>query len=238
MEKKTNNRFIFWRTDFVGIAMIISGIIFLLNNFNIIRMQNVLPSEFIISRILGILFVISGIIFLFFQGAGGRLFWLWLPAGFLFTIGLDILIIGINNIFTPDSGIVFSIGIGLTFLLIFLFRKKHWWSLIPAGISLGFAIWIILIKNNSYIGYHPIILIFNLGITFIIIYIYSVQKIKKKWALITGSIITVVSLMYFVIILIYKNRFLLSIILIILGAGILIFLLIMEILKRRKLDSV
>lgn len=238
MDRRSNNRFIFWRTDFVGVAMIISGIIFLLNNFNIITMQNVLPKTFIISRILGILFMIAGIVFLFFQGAGGGLFWLWLPAGFLFTIGLDILIIGINNFFAVYSGIVFTIGTGLTFLVVFLFRRKHWWALIPSGLSFGFTAWIILLINNSIIGYHPVILIVSLGISFMTIYLLSVQKQKKKWSLITGCINIIISLLYFIVILIYKNKFLLSFILIFLGIGILIYIGLIEMLKRRKIKSV
>jgi hypothetical protein len=238
MNKKTINRFIFWRTDFVGIAMIISGIIFMLNNFNLITIQNILPKDFIISRILGVLFIMIGIIFLFFQGAGGKLFWLWLPSGFFLTIGFDILIIGINNLFNIDSSIAFSLGIGLTFLTIFLFRKKHWWALIPSGISFGFVTWIILMKSQSIIGYHPVVLIFYLSLSFLTIFIFSVQKQKKKWALLTGAILFAISLLYFLIILIYKNKLLLSIILIILGFGILIFLGIMEILKRKKMKSV
>ncbi len=238
MEKKSNNRFIFWRTDFVGAAMIISGILFLLNNFNLITIQNILPRDFIISRILGVLFIIVGIVFLFFQGAGGRLFWLWIPAGFFFTIGLDILIIGINNLFNIDSGTMLSTGIGITFLIIFLSRNKHWWSLIPAGIFFGFATWIIMIKNLSIIGFHPIILIFYLGMSFLTIFWFSVQKQKKKWALLTGAIITAISLLYFIVILIYKNKLLLSIILLIIGIGMLIFLGILEIVKRKKINSV
>ena len=218
--------------------MIISGIIFLLNNFNLITIQDILPRDFIISRILGVLFIIIGIVFLFFQGAGGRLFWLWIPAGFFFTIGLDILIIGINNLLNIDSGTMLSTGIGITFLTIFLSRNKHWWSLIPAGIFFGFATWIIMIKSQSIIGFHPIILIFYLGMSFITIFLFSVQKQRKKWALLTGTIITAISLLYFIVILIYRNKLLLSIVLLIIGIGMLIILGILEITKRKKINSV
>ena len=58
-------RFLFWRTDFVGIAMIVSGAFFLMVNFSLIP-----ASGFVLPRVLGILFIMIGLIFLFFPGAG------------------------------------------------------------------------------------------------------------------------------------------------------------------------
>ena len=67
-ERKAESRFryLFWRTDFVGIAMIVSGLFFLLVNFKLIP-----ASDFVLPRVLGILFIMIGLIFLFFSGADG-----------------------------------------------------------------------------------------------------------------------------------------------------------------------
>ncbi|HYW82018.1 MAG TPA: hypothetical protein VFB30_02105, partial [Spirochaetia bacterium] len=76
-------RILFWRTDFVGFAMIVSGLFFLLVNFKLIP-----ASEFVVPRVLGILFIMIGLIFLFFSGAGRWLTWFVIPAGAFLTVGI------------------------------------------------------------------------------------------------------------------------------------------------------
>ena len=61
---RKRDRFLFWRTDFVGIAMMVSGALLLAVNFGIVQ-----ASQLVLARVLGILAMVAGLVFLFFAGA-------------------------------------------------------------------------------------------------------------------------------------------------------------------------
>jgi hypothetical protein len=189
--KEARYRFLFWRTDFVGVAMILSGLFFLLVNFQIIPV-----SDFIVTRVLGVLFMTAGLIFVFFSGAGGWLSWFVIPAGFCLACGSVMLIVGTTMFLSLTSAVLFSAGLGLTFLCVFLTRKNHWWALIPAFTFFGLAGWVGLGVYLPLLTYHPVFLVFAVGAAFLVIYAYSFQKIRMKWSLITGVVIEFVALCY------------------------------------------
>jgi hypothetical protein len=185
------SRFLFWRTDFVGIAMVVTGVFFLLVNFKLIP-----ASDFVVPRVLGILFMMAGLIFLFFSGAGRWLAWFVIPAGAFLTLGIVTLIFGWNRFFSPDSAGLFSLGFGLTFLALFYFRRGHWWVLIPSGVFIGLSAWVEMIERVPLIGWHPLAPLFFLGMSFVAIWLYSVQKQRMRWSLLVGVLILGVSILY------------------------------------------
>jgi hypothetical protein len=184
-------RFLFWRTDFVGLAMVVCGVFFLLVNFHVVP-----ASPFIVPRVLGILFVMAGLIFLFFSGAGRWLTWFIIPAGALLTIGIATLVFGWNRFFSADSASVVSLGFGCTFVTLFWFRRGHWWVLIPSGVFVGLALWGELGSRVALIGWHPVAPLFCLGLSFLVIWLYSVQKARMRWSLLVGALIVSASLLY------------------------------------------
>lgn len=186
-----DSRFLFWRTDFVGIAMIVAGVLFLLVNFGLIP-----AADFVLPRVLGILFIVGGLIFLFFTGAGRWLVWFVIPAGILLTSGIVILILGLNRIASPASACLFSLGLGLTFLAVFLSRLNHWWALIPAGLFTGISAWVLAGRRFAVIGWHPVPVLFFLGAAFLAIYAASWQKGRMRWSLLTGCIVAAAALLY------------------------------------------
>jgi hypothetical protein len=224
---KTGLRSLFWRTDFVGVAMVVSGLFFLLINFEVIPV-----SDFVFPRVMGVLFILGGLIFVFFTGAGGGLSWFVIPAGVLFTTGVVALILGTNRFFSPQSAIIFSIGFGLTFLSVFMTRKNHWWALIPACTFFGIAGWTAQIMGIPALGYHPVFLIFSIGAAFLVIYLYSYQKIKMRWSLFTGGIIVITSFCYLVAILLAQWSILWPLLLILIGLLVPVGILFME--RRSK----
>jgi hypothetical protein len=234
-QKKKQNRFLLWRTDFVGIVMFVSGILLLLNNFDILPGNVFVSKTFLIDRIIGILFLIIGIGFLFFQGAGGGLFWLIIPAGCFLTFGIDILIVDLNHLFSLYSLSFFFTGLGITFILLFLFQKNHWWALIPSGVLLGSASYFFISQLDSLIRYHPILILIGLSISFITIYLFSYQKEKMKWSLLTGLIIFSASLLYFVGIILFHWQVLLPFLIILLGVSLFIFIMLSD-SKKKELD--
>jgi hypothetical protein len=189
--EESRYRFLFWRTEFVGFAMIVSGLFFLLVNFKVIPV-----SDFVVPRVLGILFIMGGLLFLFFTGAGGWLSWFVIPAGLLITGGVVTLILGTTMFLSLASASLLSVGVGVTFLSVFLSRRNHWWALIPAGALIGLAGWIEIGSLVPLLGPHPVFLVFAVGASFLVVYVYSVQKRRMRWSLFVGLIIVFLSFCY------------------------------------------
>jgi hypothetical protein len=219
-------RFLFWRTDFVGVAMIVSGLFFLLVNFRLVPV-----SDFIVPRVLGILFVMLGLLFLFFSGAGRWLTWFVIPAGAFLTVGIVTLVFGWNRFFSPDAASLFSLGFGLTFLTLFGFRRGHWWTLIPTGVFIGLAIWVEQGSRVPFLGWHPVAPVLFAGIAFLLIWALSVQKTRMRWSLIVGALVTAASILYLLGILLSRLSILWPAVLLL--AGVLIPLWI-ALVERRK----
>jgi hypothetical protein len=220
-------RFLFWRTDFVGVAMIISGLFFLLVNFKLIP-----ASDFVVPRVLGILFTMIGLIFLFFSGAGKWLSWFVIPAGAFLTLGIVTLIFGWNRFFSLESASCFSLGFGLTFLTLFYFRRGHWWVLIPSGVFIGTALWAAAAVWFPVPGGHPVAPLLFLGLSFLVIWLYSVQKERMRWSLLVGAIIVSVSFLYLLGILLARWSILWPILLLLAGLTIPLWILVWE--RRRR----
>jgi hypothetical protein len=205
-------RFLFWRTDFVGIAMIVSGVFFLLVNFHLIPV-----SAFVLPRVLGVLFIVVGLIFLFLSGAGSWMSWFIIPAGELITCGIVTLILGLDGIFTLDAAASFAFGLGLSFLVLFYSLRSHWWMLIPSGFSIGAAATIVTGGHFSLIGWHPVALLFFLGAAFVVIYVYSIRGQRMPWSLLVGFIIVAVSFLYLLGILLARWSILWPVVLLLAG---------------------
>jgi len=208
-EHKAEARFriLFWRTDFVGIAMIVSGLFFLLVNFKLVP-----ASEFVLPRVLGILFIMIGLIFLFFSGAGRWLTWFVIPAGAFLTLGIVTLVFGWNRFFS-----LVSLGFALTFLALFYFRRGHWWVLIPSGVFTGLAVWVAISSRYPIIGWHPVAPILFLGIAFLVIWVFSVQKQRMRWSLLVGVLIVSASFFYLLGILLARWSILWPVVLLLAG---------------------
>jgi hypothetical protein len=224
-----DGRFLFWRTDFVGFAMIISGVFFLLVNFAVIP-----ASGFVLPRVLGILFVMAGLLFLFFSGAGRWLAWFVIPAGVLLTSGIVTLILGMNRLFSPASACLFSLGLALTFLAVLLTRRNHWWALIPTSVFTGIAAWVLAGQRFPVIGWHPMPVLLFLGCGFLAIYAASWQKARMRWSLLAGCIVAGTALFYLLGLLLARWSSLWPIVLLLAGVLVPVVLLIADRLRRRS----
>jgi hypothetical protein len=127
------------------------------------------------------------------------------------------LVFGWNKFFSPDSASLFSLGFGLTFLTLFYFRRGHWWVLIPSGVFIGLSIWAEMVSRLPVIGWHPIAPLFCLGISFLVIWLYSVQKQRMQWSLLTGALIVSASFLYLLGILLARWSILWPVILLLAG---------------------
>ncbi len=190
-EVRPRDRFLFWRTDFVGIAMVVSGLLLLAVNFGLVP-----ASPFVLARVLGILSMVAGLVFLFFTGAGGWLTWFVIPAGVLGTIGVVTLIVGAGMFRTVEAAELTAAGFGLTFLSVFLSRRNQWWALMPAGAFLGTALWAFVGSRFVVIGWHPVPVVLGVGLSFFAIYLSAIQKRRMRWCLLAGALVVAAAFVY------------------------------------------
>ena len=61
---------------------------------------------------------------------------------------------------------------------------------------IGCAVWIVMGSRVPVFGWHPIMPLACLGISFLFIWFYSVQKRRMRWSLIVGLIIVVAAFFY------------------------------------------
>jgi hypothetical protein len=112
--------------------------------------------------------------------------------------------VGIDQLFSLVNLGFFCLGLSITFLLIFLLRKTEWWALLPSGALAGICAWIMLAILQPAIGFHPPALIFLVGLSFIAIYLFSVQRHKMRFALFTGLLIVTAALLYYFIVIFHE----------------------------------
>jgi hypothetical protein len=110
-----------------------------------------------------------------------------------------------------------SLGLGATFLAVFIVRRNHWWALIPACTFFGLAGWMVLGMHFTLIGTHPVFPIVCVGLSFLVIYLHSFQKQAMRWSLLVGVLVVIASFFYLLGILLARWRMLWPVILLICG---------------------
>jgi hypothetical protein len=126
MFKWLGNR-IFW-----GGLLILGGVVFLLQNLNIIQFG---------SLFWALLFALGGLFFLSVFLPNRLNWWALIPSLTLFSIALLLT----TSYFFPAfseiwGGSIVLGGIGLSFLLVYLADRNNWWAIIPSGALITLAV--------------------------------------------------------------------------------------------------
>jgi len=174
MKKLLGSR-IFW-----GIAVIIGGVMALLDNLNVIDFGEVFW---------GILAFLGAIFFLSIYPQNRSHWWALVPGISLIGIGLTILV----NWLVPEFGEVWGGaillgGIGLSFFFLYLVDHQNWWAVIPAGImiSIGIAAGIEQTYGDRFgLG----IFFLGMGLTFALLPLLPTPPGKMGWAWATALIL-------------------------------------------------
>jgi hypothetical protein len=174
MKKMLGSR-IFW-----GIAVIIGGVMALLDNLNVIDFGEVFWA---VIAFLGAIFFLS----IYLQKRTH--WWALVPGISLIGIGLTILV----NWQVPEFGEVWGGaillgGIGLSFFFLYLVDHENWWAIIPAGImvSIGIAAGI----EQTYGDRFGLGLFFlGMGLTFALLPLLPTPPGKMGWAWATALIL-------------------------------------------------
>lgn len=160
-----------------GILLVAAGVIFLLNNLNIITLDW--------EMLIGPMFAVGGLIFLLVFIFNTDEWWALIPGFVLIGIGI-IIFMGQNKLADLWTGAVFLAMIGLPFFLVYAFHPAHWWAIIPGGVMVTLAVVSLLPENGVLSGG---IFFLGLALTFGLVYILPKPAGKLKWALYPAGIL-------------------------------------------------
>lgn len=170
-----------------GILLILAGILFLLNALEVIQISDYFWS---------ILLLFGGIVFLSVFAVDRKQWWAIIPGLVLFGVGL---IAALNLLIPsfPDSiggGIMLG-SISLAFILIYLFNREAWWTIIPGGVLATLAI---AVAVEPWLTEFQFVSLFFLGLggTFAILGLLPTPEGKMRWAFIPAVVLAVIGVIF------------------------------------------
>jgi hypothetical protein len=163
--------------------LVLAGILFLLQNFNL------LTNAF--AAIWAIIWIAAGVGFILYYLRFRAFWWLLIPGLICLAIGvltgLDALHAGVaENI----AGAVLLGGIGVAFVVIYIMHQRQWWALIPAGALISLAAvtgWF----GTTGTGISGGFFLVGLGLTFVIIQFLPTYRPRSNWPGIVGAVLLV-----------------------------------------------
>lgn len=154
----------------IGGALILFGIMFLLNNFNIVDLN--------VASVFAGIFVLAGLIFLIVFFVDQEQWWALIPGFVLMGVGATILVGDFVHLRGMDiTGAVMLFFIALPFWVIFIIRRDYWWALFPAGGLTSIALMTVIPYRADDLG--VAIMFLGWAITFLLVYFLA----RQKWAM-------------------------------------------------------
>ncbi len=175
-----------------GILLVLGGIVFLMDNLNVINVQPLLNN--LAPLVWVFIFGLVGAGFLLYFVSSRSDWWAAIP-GFTL-LGLSFLI-GYEELFPRAFGsfgpAVFLGSIGLSFLVIYLTTgTQQWWALIPAGSLFSIALTVIadsIFREGDVAGG---IFMLGMGATFGAVYILPTSEGRQHWAIYPAGVMLVI----------------------------------------------
>jgi uncharacterized membrane protein HdeD (DUF308 family) len=160
----------------IGGILIVAGLLFLLENLDIIQLGELFW---------GIILISTGVAFLVFFMRKRQHWWALIPGIILLDLGFLLLL---QN-YAPDfaelygGGVLFA-GIAVSFFAVYAVSPWNWWAIIPGGVMLTLA-GITLIEpyvENQGLGVGGGFFL-GLGLTFLLVYILPAPGGRNTWAI-------------------------------------------------------
>lgn len=175
-----------------SILLISMGVMILLDNLNILPISWATENWFWL-----VVFGGAGLTFLaVFLNHQSENWWAVIPS-FTF-LGLAFLV----GEFLPPSqedlgGAVFLGMIGLSFWVIYLVRREHWWAVIPGGTLVSLAVGIIISTFPGSDVLTGAALFVGLALTFLLVYLRPYPGERRTWPLYPSGILGAMGLLLF-----------------------------------------
>lgn len=170
-----------------GVLLILAGILFLLNALNVIQISDYLWA---------ILFLFAGIVFLTVFIENRKNWWAIIPGFVLIGVGL----VALFNLLMPEfpdsigGGIILG-SLSLAFILIYLFNRESWWTIIPAGVLGTLSIAVAIEPWLSDLQFVSLFFL-GLGLTFAILGLLPTPEGKMGWAFIPAIVLVVIGVIF------------------------------------------
>lgn len=170
----------------LGIFLVASGILVLLQNLNVIP----------IGRILwGAAFIVAGFVFLYVYLADRAHWWALVPGFTLLGIGGTLALSELApQMGEALSGAMVIGGISLGFWVIYLTDIDRWWAVIPAGVLLTLTV-VSLVEAYGSVVDGDGILFLGLGVTFLLLRVLPTSNRRMTWALFPAVVLLVIGLL-------------------------------------------
>jgi hypothetical protein len=170
----------------LGILLIAGGVLFLLINNGLITFG---------ALIWAAIFGVAGLAFLVIFGLNREQWWALIPGmtllGLMGLIGAQELIPGLPESLGPG---IFLGMIGLSFLLIYLINRAHWWAVIPGGVlwSVAFvAGFSDVFQGLELAGF----MFFGIALTFALVAVLPTPQGRMAWAWIPAGVLLVIGIL-------------------------------------------
>jgi hypothetical protein len=169
-----------------GLLLIIGGLLFLLENLNILSISGLFWA---------ILFALAGVAFISTFLADRSAWWAIIP-GVIFLslggmLGMSVLAPGLADLW---GGAFFLGGISLAFWLVYLADRRNWWAIIPAGVLATIALIAGLgeVAPGMELGG---LFFLGIGLTFALLGVLPNTGTNMRWAFIPAGIMIVFGLL-------------------------------------------
>ena len=177
-----------WITSrvFWGLLLIAGGVIFLLENLNILEVGGLFWA---------VLFAIAGLVFLTVFIGDRQHWWALIPGIILLAIGSLIFLDAVSPQATERlGGVIVLGGIGLAFLIVYLVNRANWWALIPAGVMFTLAAVALLEGTMSDFETGGIFFL-GLGLTFLLVALLPTPDGYMRWAFVPAGVLLLIGIL-------------------------------------------
>lgn len=171
---------IFW-----GLMLVVGGVILLLEQLGILKGTDIFWM---------VVLAIAGILFLVALSTYNGAWWAAIPGLGLLAVALAIGLDTFTNAPGEIMGAVVLGGFGLSFLVVYLLQRLHWWAIIPAGVLITLAI----VAGMEGADPGPIsgaVFFAGLGLTFALVALLPNKSGRMTWAWIPGGILIFLALL-------------------------------------------
>jgi hypothetical protein len=167
-----------------GIFLIAAGILYLLQNLNVI--------EGGLGFLWAFLFVAGGAFFLYVFFGDRANWWSLIPGIASLGLAVAILVGTLAPGIGEDWGVaIFMAGLALSFWAVYLVQREHWWAVIPGGVLLTLAVVIGLSSILEGIETAGAFFL-GLGLTFALLALLPSAEGRMKWAQIPAAALLVI----------------------------------------------
>ena len=173
---------VFW-----GLMLVVGGLILLLEQLDIIEGSEIF--WMVVSAIAALLFLLALV-------TNRDAWWAAIPGIGLLAVALSLGLDAFTSVSGEIIGAIIMGGIGLSFLIVYLIQRVHWWAIIPGGVLITLAI-VAGMEGGDPGPVSGAIFFAGLGLTFALVAVLPNKFGRMTWAWIPGGILLLLAVLIF-----------------------------------------